>query len=107
MLSKEGELWDMCREFQSSSYSTFAIVVLYTISRPRKTCFVEIQLCYIPGLATVAPLIQLLTMPFCPESPRYLLINQGKEDEALKGKQIICIFWNNVFIINFNPSMDN
>lgn len=36
---------------------------------------------------TVVPAIfQLVTLPFCPESPKYLLVTQGKEMEAQRGK---------------------
>lgn len=36
------------------------------------------------GLCAVPCALQLLTMSFCPESPRYLLISKEKEDHALK-----------------------
>lgn len=36
---------------------------------------------------TVAPaVLQCILLPFCPESPRFLLINLKKEEEARKGK---------------------
>ncbi|KAM4637035.1 solute carrier family 2, facilitated glucose transporter member 1-like [Discoglossus pictus] len=34
-------------------------------------------------MSAVAAILQILTLPFCPESPRYLLINCSKEAEAL------------------------
>ncbi|XP_051943038.1 solute carrier family 2, facilitated glucose transporter member 1 [Hippocampus zosterae] len=34
------------------------------------------------SLSLIPALVQYLVMPFCPESPRYLLINKGQEDEA-------------------------
>ena len=35
---------------------------------------------------TIAPTVfQLVVLPFCPESPKYILLNQGKEIEAQKG----------------------
>ena len=37
---------------------------------------------------TVLPAVfQLATLPLCPESPKYILLNQGKEIEAQKGTQ--------------------
>ncbi|OWF39797.1 glucose transporter type 1-like [Mizuhopecten yessoensis] len=36
------------------------------------------------GLCAVPCALQLLTMPFCPESPRYLLISKEQEEHALK-----------------------
>jgi SP family facilitated glucose transporter-like MFS transporter 1 len=34
------------------------------------------------GLTAIFSVFQLITLPFCPESPRFLLINQDKEEEA-------------------------
>ncbi|XP_023691802.2 solute carrier family 2, facilitated glucose transporter member 1 [Paramormyrops kingsleyae] len=34
------------------------------------------------SLSLIPALLQFLTLPFCPESPRYLLINCGKEEQA-------------------------
>merc|ERR1712226_613020 len=34
------------------------------------------------GLAGLGPIIQVLTLPFCPESPRYLLLCKGDEPAA-------------------------
>ena len=36
-------------------------------------------------LSVIPALLQYLTLPLCPESPRYLLINRGKETEAEAG----------------------
>lgn len=38
------------------------------------------------GLAVFPPVLQLLLLPFCPESPRYLLITKQWEEEARKGE---------------------
>ncbi|XP_019714733.1 solute carrier family 2, facilitated glucose transporter member 3-like [Hippocampus comes] len=38
------------------------------------------------SLSLIPALVQYLVMPFCPESPRYLLINKGQEDEADAGR---------------------
>lgn len=37
------------------------------------------------SLSLIPALTQYLVLPFCPESPRYLLINRGKESEAEAG----------------------
>lgn len=37
------------------------------------------------SLSLIPALTQYLAMPFCPESPRYLLINQGEERKAEAG----------------------
>lgn len=37
------------------------------------------------GLTGIPSLIQLLTLPFFPESPRYLLIQKGNEEQARRG----------------------
>ncbi|NXU15439.1 GTR5 protein, partial [Pardalotus punctatus] len=39
------------------------------------------------GLTGIPSLIQLLTLPFFPESPRYLLIQKGNEEQARKALQ--------------------
>ncbi|NXE17930.1 GTR5 protein, partial [Ardeotis kori] len=39
------------------------------------------------GLTGIPSLIQLLILPFCPESPRYLLIQKGNEEQARKALQ--------------------
>lgn len=38
------------------------------------------------SLSLIPAVLQYLTLPFCPESPRYLLINQGREEQAEKGR---------------------
>ncbi|KAM9777562.1 solute carrier family 2, facilitated glucose transporter member 1 [Neosynchiropus ocellatus] len=38
------------------------------------------------SLSLIPALLQYLILPFCPESPRYLLINRGKEDMAEAGE---------------------
>ena len=38
------------------------------------------------ALTVVPAVFQLVTLPFCPESPKYTLLNKGKEIEAQKGK---------------------
>ena len=43
-------------------------------------------ICFSVGLCVAPCAIQMLTMPFCPESPRYLLIKKEKEDDAHSGK---------------------
>jgi len=37
------------------------------------------------GLTIVPTLFQFVTLPLCPESPKFVLLNQGKEIEAQKG----------------------
>lgn len=37
------------------------------------------------ALAYIPAVIQLISLPICPESPRYLLITKGKIDEAREG----------------------
>ena len=47
--------------------------------------------------ATALPAIfQLATLPLCPESPKFILLNQGKEIEAQKGKQEVLMRFGNV-----------
>lgn len=39
---------------------------------------------------TVLPaVLQCLLLPFCPESPRYLLINLNQEEQARKGEDVL------------------
>ena len=38
------------------------------------------------GLAICPAILQLILLPICPESPRYLLLNKQWEEEARKGK---------------------
>jgi hypothetical protein len=37
------------------------------------------------GLAVCPAVLQLILLPICPESPRYLLISRQREDDARKG----------------------
>ena len=37
------------------------------------------------SLSLIPALMQYLVLPFCPESPRYLLINRGEETKAEAG----------------------
>lgn len=39
------------------------------------------------GLTGIPALIELLLLPFFPESPRYMLIQRGDEKTAKKGKK--------------------
>lgn len=39
------------------------------------------------SLSLIPALIQYLVLPFCPESPRYLLINRGEESKAEAGEK--------------------
>lgn len=39
------------------------------------------------GLTGVPALIELVLLPFFPESPRYMLIQRGDEKKATKGKK--------------------
>lgn len=41
------------------------------------------------GLTGVPALIELLLLPFCPESPRYMLIQRGDDNNARTG---MCVF---------------
>lgn len=43
------------------------------------------------GLAICPAVLQLLLLPVCPESPRYLLITKQWEEEARKGKSNILV----------------
>ena len=38
------------------------------------------------GIAVVPAAMQLIMLPICPESPRYLLITLRQEEKARKGK---------------------
>lgn len=42
------------------------------------------------GLAICPAILQLILLPICPESPRYLLITKQWEEEARKGTLSIC-----------------
>lgn len=39
------------------------------------------------GFVLVPCVFQILTLPFCPESPRFLFLYREREDEAHRGKQ--------------------
>lgn len=41
------------------------------------------------GLAVCPAILQLILLPICPESPRYLLITKQWEEEARKGKCLV------------------
>lgn len=43
---------------------------------------------YLLSISAVPAFIQLVTLPFFPESPRYLLIEKGDKDGCIKGKAI-------------------
>ena len=40
---------------------------------------------YILGFSFVPAVLQIVTLPFCPRSPRYLLLKLSKETEAVQG----------------------
>ena len=41
------------------------------------------------GMTLVPSIYQLICMPFCPESPKYTLLNKGKEIEAQRGQKFV------------------
>lgn len=41
---------------------------------------------FLLGFTFIPALIQCALLPFCPESPRYLLINQNEENKAKSGE---------------------
>lgn len=43
------------------------------------------------ALTGVPALLQLLSLPFFPESPRYTLIQRGDEDAARQGTRLPCL----------------
>lgn len=43
------------------------------------------------GLTGIPAVIELLLLPFFPESPRYMLIQRGDEKTAKKGKKTLKI----------------
>ncbi|KAF4795556.1 Solute carrier family 2, facilitated glucose transporter member 5 [Turdus rufiventris] len=45
------------------------------------------------GLTGIPSLIQLLTLPFFPESPRYLLIQKGNEEQARRAVLVLQVFY--------------
>lgn len=40
----------------------------------------------VAGLAVVPAVMQMVLLPVCPESPRYLLMSRQMEDEARRGQ---------------------
>lgn len=53
-------------------------------------------------LTGVPALFQVITLPLCPETPKYLLINKGKDMQAQRGKNILlCLL---VFPNLLNPA---
>lgn len=42
----------------------------------------KLCLCYVLGLTIVPAICQLIVLPFCPESPRYLLLVKQQESSA-------------------------
>lgn len=47
---------------------------------------------YFIGLAICPAMLQLILLPLCPESPRYLLITKQWEEEARKGEYLNHLF---------------
>jgi len=45
---------------------------------------------YLLGIALTPSVLQMLLLPVCPESPRYLLITKKQESSARAG--ILCVF---------------
>ena len=43
-------------------------------------------------LTVVPAIIQLVTLPFCPESPKYLLLSRGRDMDAQRGERSITIY---------------
>ena len=43
---------------------------------------------FLLGLTLAWPLLQLICLPFTPESPRYLLLTQGQRQEAHQGQSL-------------------
>jgi len=44
------------------------------------------------GLAVCPAVLQLILLPLCPESPRYLLMTKQWEEEARKGMQLYQLY---------------
>lgn len=44
---------------------------------------------FLLGVAFIPAVLQLLLLPLCPESPRYLLISKGRAMEATYGESLI------------------
>lgn len=64
------------------------------------------------SLSLIPALAQYLVLPFCPESPRYLLINRGEESKAEAGRYnwLWCFnwkfshYWSQYFHLQGQPS---
>jgi len=41
---------------------------------------------FLLGIALFPSILQMTLLPFCPESPRYLLITKQREQEARQGR---------------------
>lgn len=52
------------------------------------------------GLAICPAILQLILLPICPESPRYLLITKQCEEEARKGN-VACVLEKEIEITRF------
>ena len=46
-------------------------------------------LIFLPGVAVIPAALQLLLLPMCPESPRFLLITKQEEYSAREGKEVM------------------
>ena len=56
----------------------------------KKHCYAKSQECgCCVGLTATVPLLQMITLPFCPESPRYLLLSKDENEKAKKGKIVL------------------
>ena len=44
------------------------------------------------GLTIIPAIYQLASLPFCPESPKYTLLNKGKEIESQRGIRTKLLF---------------
>ena len=47
------------------------------------------------GLTAAPAVFQLIVMPFCPESPRYLLIVKNEEEASKKSKDFFFLLFSN------------
>jgi SP family facilitated glucose transporter-like MFS transporter 1 len=60
---------------------------------------------FLLGVAFIPAVLQLLLLPMCPESPRYLLISKGRITEArygIKSQSCLIIFESKFYNINNN-----
>jgi hypothetical protein len=53
------------------------------------------------GLAVCPAILQLILLPICPESPRYLLITKQWEEEARKGRKYFINLHSTVEVADF------